>query len=78
MFRIMVTALSLLGISASSALAISVEFGLVIIQAGLPGDPIWLFETGNRAYQDSVLQLREADEKPLRACATGTIPCSKS
>jgi uncharacterized membrane protein YbhN (UPF0104 family) len=74
---VMVTAPSLLGISASSALAISVEFGLVMILAGLPGGLIWLFENENRSYRDAMLPPLEA-ENPLWPRATETIPCSKS
>lgn len=40
----MITAMSLLGIPASTALAISVEFGLVMIAVGLPGGLVWLLD----------------------------------
>lgn len=40
----MITAMSLIGIPASTSLAISVEFGLVMIVVGIPGGLIWLLD----------------------------------
>lgn len=43
-----VTALSLIGVPAPAAFAISVEFGLVMILVGLPGGLFWLLDADNR------------------------------
>ncbi len=40
----MITAMSLIGVPASAALAISIEFGFVMILVGLPGGVFWLLD----------------------------------